>query len=81
MSCEQELNSNPDTCIFIPLTEARNPDGTCQTPGFDQHPVLPICFSRETVPEGYKCTMIPFRCTRPRVKETFEYFSLKNAYK
>lgn len=86
MSCEQELNSDSATCVYIPAIQSLSADGLCPDGfrRFDDKTIIrnaPVCLE-ENIPPGYKCTT-PLHCMRSRILSTLiveKYKALRDAY-
>lgn len=72
MSCEQELNSSRETCVYIPALKELSenigfcPEGYSKFDDKNVIPVSPVCIET-TIPAGYTCDT-PMHCTRPRLQ-------------
>ena len=83
MSCEQEINSSKETCVFLPNVLMVQKNANCPYGYSYYESPYPVCIDKTSIPPGYDCTKDPLQCTRSRhitSLETFQYTSLKKAY-
>ena len=84
MSCEQEVNSDSTTCVFVPVflpfsSEIREcPSGFTKYDNQSVIPSSPICIQND-IPPGYVCAH-PLRCVKPRGEIMETYKRLRRAY-